>query len=334
MGKLQGMSEASVTNPAPVRRKLSAGPLSRGDKWFFRTASIAANFAFVLVALILISLFIQALPAITSQGLPFIYGTEWNNSKDPIVMQIGPMIWGSVLVGALGVVFATPLAISLAYLIVFLLPSRAAKAATTLVDLLAALPSIILGLWGLFVFTPVAAQWSSLLNSHFGWFPLFQVSTTDNGFLGSPFIAGWIVAIMIVPIITSITREVFSQLDRDLINGALALGGSRLSVFRRVIFPTSSGAVVGGVLLGLGRALGETVAIFYVLQLSFDFNWAQILEPKGGAVASMILSKFGEASEEEVSGLIAAGLVLFILTLGINFLASVIVNRAQPWRKI
>jgi len=334
MGKLQGMSEASVTNPAPVRRKLSAGPLSRGDKWFFRTASIAANFAFVLVALILISLFIQALPAITSQGLPFIYGTEWNNSKDPIVMQIGPMIWGSVLVGALGVVFATPLAISLAYLIVFLLPSRAAKAATTLVDLLAALPSVILGLWGLFVFTPVAAQWSSLLNSYVGWFPLFQVSTADNGFLGSPFIAGWIVAIMIVPIITSITREVFSQLDRDLINGALALGGSRLSVFRRVIFPTSSGAVVGGVLLGLGRALGETVAIFYVLQLSFDFNWAQILEPKGGAVASMILSKFGEASEEEVSGLIAAGLVLFILTLGINFLASVIVNRAQPWRKI
>ena len=334
MGKIQGMSEASLTNPAPVRRKLSAGPLSRGDKWFFRTASIAANFAFVLVALILISLFIQALPAITSQGLPFIYGTEWNNSKDPIVMQIGPMIWGSVLVGALGVVFATPLAISLAYLIVFLLPSRAAKAATTLVDLLAALPSIILGLWGLFVFTPVAAQWSSLLNSHFGWFPLFQVSTTDNGFLGSPFIAGWIVAIMIVPIITSITREVFSQLDGDLINGALALGGSRLSVFRRVIFPTSSGAVVGGVLLGLGRALGETVAIFYVLQLSFDFNWSQILEPKGGAVASMILSKFGEASKEEVSGLIAAGLVLFILTLGINFLASVIVNRAQPWRKI
>lgn len=328
------MSEVSESKPEPVRRKLSAGPLSRGDKWFFRTASISANFAFVLVALILIFLFIQAYPAISSQGLPFILGTEWNNSKVPIVMQIGPMIWGSILVGFVGVLFATPLSISLAYLIVFMLPSRAAKAATTLVDLLAALPSVILGLWGLFVFTPVAAQWSALLNSYFGWFPLFQVSTPDNGFLGSPFIAGWIVAIMIVPIITSITREVFSQLDRDLINGALALGGSRLSVFRRVILPTSSGAFVGGVLLGLGRALGETVAIFYVLQLSFDFNWAQILEPKGGNVASMILSKFGEANKEEVSGLIAAGLVLFILTLGINFVASVIVNRAQPWRKI
>jgi phosphate transport system permease protein len=333
MGTLALMSESSVTKPAPVRRKLSAGPLSTGDKWFFRTTSIAANFAFVLVAFILIFLFIQALPALTSQGLPFVYGTEWNNQQDPIVMQIGPMIWGSLLIGAIGVVFATPLAVSLAYLIVFMLPSRLAKVATTLVDLLAALPSVIIGLWGLFVFSPVASEWGAILNKYLGWVPIFQVKSADNGFGGSPFIAGWIVAIMIVPIITSITREVFSQLDRDLINGALALGGSRFSTFRRVIFPTSAGAVVGGVLLGLGRALGETVAIFYVLQITFNINWGQILEPNGGAVASMILSKFGEATQEEVSGLIAAGLVLFILTLGINFIASIIVNRAQPWRK-
>jgi phosphate transport system permease protein len=328
------MSESSVTKPAPVRRKLSAGPLSTGDKWFFRTTSIAANFAFVLVAFILIFLFLQAIPALTSQGLPFIYGTEWNNQSDPVVLQIGPMLWGSLLIGAIGIVFATPLAISLAYLIVFMLSARLAKVATTLVDLLAALPSVIIGLWGLFVFSPVAGEWAAILNNYLGWFPLFQVSTADNGFLGSPFIAGWIVAIMIVPIITSITREVFSQLDRDLINGALALGGSKYSTFRRVIFPTSAGAVVGAVLLGLGRALGETVAIFYVLQLTFNINWGQILEPNGGAVASMILAKFGEATQEEISGLIAAGLVLFVLTLGINFLASIIVNRAQPWRKL
>jgi len=327
------MSESSVSKPAPVRRKLSAGPLSTGDKWFFRTTSIAANFAFVLVAFILIFLFMQAAPALTSQGLPFLYGSDWNNTSNPIVMQIGPMIWGSLLIGLVGVVFATPLAISLAYLIVFMLPRKLSSVATNLVDLLAALPSVIIGLWGLFVFTPVAADWAELLNKYLGWFPLFQVSETDNGFLGSPFIAGWIVAIMIVPIITSITREVFSQMDRDLINGALALGGSRLSTLRRVIFPTSSGAIVGAVLLGLGRALGETVAIFYVLQLTFDINWGQILEPKGGAVASMILAKFGEATPVEVSGLMASGLVLFVLTLIINFVASVIVSRAQPWRK-
>jgi phosphate transport system permease protein len=327
------MSESSVTKPAPVRRKLSAGPLSTGDKWFFRTTSIAANFAFVLVAFILIFLFLQAAPALSSQGLPFITGSIWDSSADPIIMQIGPMIWGSVLIGAVGVVIATPLSISLAYLIVYMLPNRLASLATNLVDLLAALPSVIIGLWGLFVFSPVAAEWGATLNTYLGWFPLFNVSSADNGFSGSPFIAGWIVAIMIVPIITSITREVFSQLDRDLINGALALGGSRLSTLRRVILPTSSGAIVGGILLGLGRALGETVAIFYVLQLTFDINWGQILEPKGGAVASMILAKFGEANAAEVSGLMASGLVLFVITLIINFVASVIVNRAQPWRK-
>jgi phosphate transport system permease protein len=326
------MSESSASKPVPVRRKLSAGPLSTADKWFFRSTSIAANFAFVLVAFIIVFLFIQAAPALTSQGLPFVFGSEWNALSDPVVLQIGPMIWGSLLVATLGVIFATPMAVALAYLIVFMLPNRLAKAATTMVDLLAALPSVIIGLWGLFVFSPVAAGWAETLNSYLGWIPLFQVTTTENGLSGSPFIAGWIVAIMIVPIIASITREVFSQLDRELINGALALGGSRLSTFRRVIFPTSSGAVVGGVLLGLGRALGETVAIFYVLQLTFEINWAQILEPKGGAVASMILSKFGEATTEELSGLMAAGLVLFVITLIINFIASFIVNRAQPWR--
>ena len=139
---------------------------------------------------------------------------------------------------------------------------------------------------------------------------------------------------MIVPIVTSVTREIFSQLDRDLINGAIALGGSRLSVFRKVILPTSSGGVVGGVLLGLGRALGETVAIFYVLQISFDINWGNLLESHGGGVASWILARFGEASPDEISGLMAAGLVLFVITLIVNFLANTIVNRSQPWRKI
>lgn len=327
------MIDSTVSKPLPVRRKLSAGPLSRGDKWFFRATSIAANFAFVLVALILIFLFIKAWPALNSQGISFIYGSEWNAQANPIVMQIGPMLWGSLVIGAIGVVFATPLAISLAYLIVFMLSSRLAKIATGLVDLLAALPSVIIGLWALFVFSPVAGEWASILHTYLGWFPLFQVTSADNGFFGSPFIAGWIVAIMIVPIVTSISREVFSQLDKDLINGALALGGGKFTTFRRVIFPTSAGAVVGSVLLGLGRALGETVAIFYVLQLNFEFNWGHILETKGGAVASMILSKFGEANQDEVSGLVAAGLVLFVLTLAINFLASVIVNRAQPWRR-
>jgi phosphate transport system permease protein len=334
MGKLSLMSDSSVTKPAPVRRKLSAGPLSRGDKWFFRTTSIAASFAFVLVALVLIFLSLKALPALQKQGIDFIFGNVWDAGDDNnLIMQIGPMLWGSLLIALIGVLIATPMAISMAYMIVFMLNSRLAKVATTLVDLLAALPSVIIGLWGFYVFTPVADQWASILNKYLGWIPIFQVENPEYGFRGSPFIAGWIVAVMIVPIITSITREIFSQLDKDLINGALALGGSRLSVFRKVILPTASGGVVGGVLLGLGRAIGETVAIFYVLQISFDINLGQVLETRGGAVASWILARFGEATANEQSGLMAAGLVLFIITLIINSIANVIVNRAQPWRK-
>ena len=327
------MSESSLTKPEPVRRKLSVGPLSRGDKWFFRSTSIAANFAFVLVALILIFLFIQAWPTLQAQGPEFVYGNVWDAEAQPMVLQLGPMIWGSIVISVLGILIATPMALSMAYLIVFILPNRLAKVATTLVDLLAALPSVVIGLWGLLVFTPVAATWAEVLNKYLGWIPIFIVENSENGFRGSPFIAGWIVAVMIVPIITSVTREIFSQLDRDLINGALALGGSRLTTFRRVILPTSSGGVVGGVLLGLGRAVGETVAIFYVLNLSFNINWANVLETEGGAVASWILARFGEASPAEKSGLMAAGLVLFVITLIINFIANWIVSKAQPWRK-
>lgn len=315
------------------RRKLAAGPLSSGDKWFFRSTSIAAYFSFLLVALILIFLFLQALPILQSQGIDFVLGQEWLPEKDPMVLQLAPMLWGSLVIAFIGVLIATPMSISLAYLIQFMLPTKLAKVATTLVDLLAALPSVILGLWGLIVFTPVAAGWGEILNRFLGFIPIFAVEDTENAFRSSPWIAGWIVAVMIVPIITSVTREIFSQIDKDLINGALALGGSKLSTFRRVIFPTSSSGVIGGVLLGLGRALGETVAIFYVLNLVMEINWYSLLESKGGAVASWILARFGEASPAEKQGLMAAGLVLFVITLVVNFLANVIVNRAQPWRK-
>lgn len=327
------MSKNTTSADQPARRKLVAGPLSRGDKWFFRSTSIAAYFSFLLVALILVFLFNQALPVLQAQGFGFILGSEWLPEKEPMVLQLAPMLWGSLLIAFIGVLIATPMSISLAYLIQFMLPKRLAKIATTLVDLLAALPSVILGLWGLIVFTPVAAGWGEILNRYLGFIPIFAVEDPENAFRSSPWIAGWIVAVMIVPIITSVSREIFSQIDRDLINGALALGGSKLSTFRRVILPTSSSGVIGGVLLGLGRALGETVAIFYVLNLTMNINLYQLLESEGGAVASWILARFGEASPAEKQGLMAAGLVLFVITLLVNFLANFIVNRAQPWRK-
>ena len=333
-----------VTSGVPARRQLRTKPFSLADRIFYGITKGASSISVILVAAILLFLLSQSISTFQTQGLGFITGSQWNNAKGHEVFQIGPMLWGSVLISILGIIGGVPMAIAAAYFIEFMAPKPVAKVATVLVDLLAAMPSIVIGLWGLYVLTPVVAHWGSLLYGlhHVSLGPVsFDIpllSMSDgkdpNSFGGSPFIAGWIVAVMIVPIITSVTREIFSQMDRDLINSALALGGSRSSVFMRVILPTASGGVTGGVLLGLGRALGETVAIFYVLNLVSDINWFNILESKGGSVASLVLQKFGEGTPNEVKALMAAGLVLFILTLLVNWLAAVIVNRAQPWRKI
>lgn len=309
-----------------------AKPYSKADRIFFGLANAASGIAVAIVLGVLLFLTISSAPALQSQGIGFVTGSTWNNQLDPIVMQMGPMLWGSFLIAAIGILISVPLSLAVAYSIEFMLPKRLALIATFLVDLLASIPSIVIGLWGVVVFSPIGSHWGSILNQYLGFLPIFQNSS--GNYLGSPFIAGWIVAVMTVPIISSVTREVFSQLDRDIINAGLALGGTKASTFLKIILPTSAGGVVGGTLLGFGRALGETVAIYFVLNLIFgEFNWFQVLESYGGSVASMIVAKFGEAGQLEVQGLLAAGLVLFVLTLLVNWLAAVIVDRAQPWRR-
>jgi phosphate transport system permease protein len=328
------MSVASddLTKPVAQKRRLATKPHLIQDKIFYGIARSAAVGAVSIVALILGYLLFMSWDTLVQQGPAFVFGSQWS-AADPenLVFQIGPMLWGSLLIAVNGMLLAVPMAIAAAYFIEFLANSRIAKIATMVVDLLAAIPSIVIGLWGVGVFTPVAAHWAKLLNENLGFIPFFN--NTSGSFVNSPFIAGWVVAVMIVPIITSVTREIFSQLDRDVINAATALGASRSSTFMKVILPTSSGGIVGGALLGLGRALGETVAIFFVLNLSFEINWVEVVESRGGSIASMIVSFFGAASPEEVKALIAAGLVLFVITLLINWLAAVIVAKAQPWRK-
>jgi phosphate transport system permease protein len=319
---------------APVKRKLLSKPSRVEDKIFFAVSKAAGYSSFVIIGMILIFLSIRAWPAFESQGiLDFTFGTFWDNSLNPPVFHIGPMVWGSLLIATIAVTIAVPMAISIAYFIEFLAPKSIAKIATVIVDLLAAIPSVVIGLWGLGIFSPVGAGWAQMLSESLsGIFPFF--SNSAGTFLRSPFIAGVVLAVMIVPLISSVTREMFSQIDGELIKGALALGATRESVLRRVILPTSAGGILGGVLLALGRAMGETVAIFFVLNLTYDrYNFINIFEPVGGNIASLILAKFGEAAPIEVEALLAAGVVLFIITLIINALASYIVQKAQPWRK-
>ncbi len=318
----------------PAQRKLLAKPSRTADKVFFAVAKAAGYSSFVIIGLILFFLSLRAWPSFERQNIiDFAFGTGWDNTVTPAVFNIGPMLWGSLLIAAIGVVIAVPMAISIAYFIEFLAPKPIAKTTTVIVDLLAAIPSVVLGLWGLGVFTPVGAHWAKMLGETFGGFLPFLANDTGT-YLRSPFIASIVVAVMIVPLISSVTREIFSQVDKEIIKGALALGGTRESVLRQVILPTSAGGILGGVLLALGRAMGETVAIFFVLNLVFDeYNWFNLLEPQGGAIASLILARFGEATPEEVEALLAAGVVLFVITLIINAIASYIVQKAQPWRR-
>lgn len=324
------LNQAEVIAP---RRKLSIKPSTQADKIFYGVSTAAAYSSIVIIVAIMFFLTIRALPTFEKTNVvDFVFGNGWDNNPEAPIFSIGPMIYGSFLIAFLGVLIAVPMAVSIAYFIQFLAPKALAKGTALLIDLLAAIPSVVIGLWGLTVFSPVGAHWGEMIHENFGFIPIFV--NEDDNFFRSPFIASIVVAVMIVPIIASVTREIFSQVDQDLISASVALGGNRESTFRRVIMPVAAGGIVGGVLLALGRAVGETVAIFFVLNLIFDeVNWFRILAPEGGAVASLILSRFSEATEEEVSALLAAGVVLFVFTLVINALASVIVAKAQPWRK-
>jgi phosphate transport system permease protein len=206
----------------------------------------------------------------------------------------------------------------------FYVPARIKIYLVTVIDLMAAFPSILFGLWGYFVLMPSAEYWAKLLNKYFGWFPLFSVD--QPFFTRSPFIAGLVLAVMIIPIITSVSREVFSQAPLDRIQAAYALGANKWAMIKAVVLPFGANGVVGGAMLGLGRAFGETVAVYTVLNIVYKINW-HILFGAGGNVASHIVLRWGEAGPFEVKALLAAGFVLFLLTLLVNFTADAVIKR-------
>jgi len=313
------------TMATDIRRDFSKGTKQRlGDKLFFGTASAAALFAFGLVALILIFLGYRAWPTFSQQGFSFITGSIWEDTENKF--QIFPMLVGSLYLGFIGLLIAVPCSIFMAYYIEFVAPARISKITRFLVDFLAAIPSIIIGFWGLVVFTPAGGSWAQLLNKYFSFIPLFK--NDNQNFGGSPFIGGWILGVMMIPIITSVSREVMSRVDPELVNAGRALGGGSFSILRRIILPVSKGGVLGGVLLGLGRGLGETIAILYTVNLVFVTNVTRPLENRGGSIASWIATSFGEASSAAIGALMAAGVLLFAITLVINILSSLIVERA------
>jgi len=315
----------TATPPQLQPRALSSrATYNRGDRIFNRVITLAAFTSLFVLAGITVFLGLQFVPVMQEQGLFFLTGSAWDPATD--TYGIWAMVYGSILLSIIALLVAVPASLLLSIFMVFLAPRPVAAVLTNLVDLMAAIPSIILGLWGFWVFAPVAEQWSILLNQYFGWFPLF--SNTSGVFSGTPFVAGLVLAIMMIPITTSVTREVMARTPPELINAAESLGCSLYSMLRHVALPFGRGGLIGGVMLGLGRALGETVAVFFVIKLVFEVNYVRILESEGGSVASMIVAKFSESTDAELQVLLAAGFVLFVGTLAVNLIANAIVGRS------
>jgi phosphate transport system permease protein len=318
----------SAAIPAP--REITTKPRI-SDKIFRGVVTAGGLFSLVILGLILIYLTYQGYEVLKSQGLGFITGSNWNVVADDAgnidytqtEFGIAAMLIGTILCALIAVVIAVPISVLSALYLSFYAPNSVRKFMVSIIDLMAAFPSVLFGIWGFFVLMPSAEYWAKLLNKYLGFIPFFEVQVPV--FTRSPFVAGVVLAIMIIPIVTSISREIFGQTPLDRIQAAYALGATRWAMIKAVVIPYGRSGVVGGAMLGLGRAMGETVAVYTVLNIVYQINW-QVLLGAGGNVASMILLKFGEAGEGEIKALMAAGLVLFLLTLLVNSIADLIVK--------
>jgi phosphate transport system permease protein len=318
----------STSAPAlPPKREITTVP--RFSDKVFRAVVTGGGFS-SLAILGLISLFLlyNGLSVFKTEGLGFITGFDWivplPEEGLPAQYGIGAMLYGTVVIGLIALFFAFPISVGAALFLSYYAPEWLKKPMVLVIDVMAAIPSIVFGLWGFFVLMPHAEYWAKLIHKYLGFIPIFEMPAP--AFSRSPFIAGLVLAIMIIPIVTSISREVFAQTPLDRVQAAYALGATKWSMIRSVVFPYGRGGVVGGAMLGLGRALGETVAVYTVLNIVFDIR-IEVLLSAGGSVASMIVNKFGEANPDELKALMAAGFVLFVVTLLVNLIANAIINK-------
>ena len=317
-----------TTTLIPSPRELSTKP-RRSDKVFRGVVTTGGLSSLVILGLITIFLAYRGYEVLRQEGIGFITSSDWAVNIDESgnivdsTFGIGAMLVGTILCALIAVVIAVPISVLSALFLNFYAPQWLKKILVAIIDMMAAFPSILFGVWGFLVLMPSVEYWARLINKYLGWIPLFEVNPFF--FTRSPFVAGVVLAIMIIPIITSVSREIFAQAPLDRIQAAFALGATRWAMIKAVVIPHGRSGVVGGAMLGLGRAMGETVAVFTVLNIVFQMNW-HILLGAGGNVASLIILKFSEAGEYEIKALMAAGLVLFLLTLAVNAIADVIVK--------
>jgi phosphate transport system permease protein len=269
-------------------------------------------------------LILRSLPALRDAGTGFLTQKKW--FPDSHEFGIAALLPLTVEIAVVALVIAVPVSIGASLYITEYAPRRLRRSLTLLVDLLAAVPSLIYGLWGRYFLQFRLIKVSDWLSKHLGFIPIFKTTTPNLG--QSTFIAGVIVALMVLPICSAVMREVFSQAPPGEKEGALALGGTRWGMIRTVVLPFGRGGIIGGAMLGLGRALGETIAVALIISPIFEPT-VKILNGGGNSISAFIALRFSESSPFGISALMAAGLALFIITLLVNAVASVIVSRSR-----
>lgn len=308
---------------------LSAGRSTRRGERIFKYLTLGAGLTvFVLLAAIAIFLVVKAIPALQDDKANFFTTKEWDPDGSQ-VFGVAAMAFGTLLSSALALAMAVPIAVGVAVYITNYAPRRIATLLGYMTDMLAAVPSVIYGLWGLLFLLPHLVGLQVFLNRYFGWIPLFANDSNDgvSGFSKSVFGASVVLAIMALPIIAAVSREVLRQVDPAQKEAALALGATRWEMIRTAVLPPSRAGIVSAVMLGFGRALGETIAVALIIGNIFTIS-PKILVPGGSTIAANIANRFGEAGATGRSALIASGLVLFAITLLVNLAARFVIYRS------
>lgn len=330
-----------TTTQEPKAYEAAAVPLtahkeSAANKVFGGVSLFSAVLILVTLAAVAAFLLIEAWPAMTDTSGELAEKVGWIRPEqgESLIQIIGYLVFGTVLISAIALVIATPLSIGIALFISHYAPRKLASGLGYLIDLLAAIPSVVYGLWGSIVVLPVLVPFFEWLGANLGWIPLFApdpltgtVSNTGRVALS----AGIVLAIMVIPIITAVTREVFLQTPTLHEEAALAMGATRWEMVRMAVFPFGRSGMIGGTMLGLGRALGETMAVYMILSPGLSYSVAILQGGLQNTIAANIALKFPEANAEGVSALITMGLALFVITLLVNMAARWIVSRRSEF---
>jgi phosphate transport system permease protein len=310
----------TTTNAGQLLAGASGGNRRLGDRIFSSSATIAGATVLAILAGVAVFLLIKAEPAVTAASKDLPEGKS-------LVDYIAPLVFGTLLSGAVALVVAVPLAVSVALFITHIAPRQIAGPLSYIVDLLAAIPSVVYGLWGIFVLGPACVPVMQWLEDHLGFIPLFKGPASVTG--RAMFVAALVLAVMILPIVSAVAREVFSQTPRRLEEAALALGATRWEMIRMAVLPFGKSAVISGAMLGLGRALGETMAVTIILSVSGVVTFNLISQANPSTIAANIALQFPDSAGLAVNTLIASGLVLFLITLLVNMAARLVISRTN-----